>query len=148
MSSDGGDSSPVDDARAAAAGADWHLDVPRGEEGEAVKREHEDLLRRLAVNDDGLLESLLGTGLAEAEPSALDGKTLALVRLAGLIALDSAPASYQWGVTAALAAGASDSEVVGVLIALLPVVGTVRVNAAAPEVAAAMGCDIGPAVDG
>ena len=108
-----------------------------------MRREHEDLLRKLALNDDGLLEALFGTALADTEPSALDAKTLALVRLAGLVALDSAAASYQWGVTTALAAGATDGEVVGVLTALLPIVGTVRVNAAAPEVALALGCDLG-----
>ena len=110
-----------------------------------MRREHEALLRKLALNDDGLLEALFGTALADTEPSALDAKTLALVRLAGLVALDSAAASYQWGVTAALAAGATDDEVVGVLTALLPIVGTVRVNAAAPEVALALGCDLGRA---
>lgn len=108
-----------------------------------MKREHEDLLRRLALNDERVLESVLGTALPDHEPSGLDAKTLALVRLAGLVAVDSAPASYQWIVAAALAAGATDGEVVGVLMALVPIVGAVRVNAAAPEVALAIGCDLG-----
>jgi hypothetical protein len=50
--------------------------------------------------------------------------------------------SYQWSVTWALAAGASDAEVVAVLVALAPIVGRVRVMAAAPEVALAIGCDV------
>jgi 4-carboxymuconolactone decarboxylase len=114
----------------------------RPEPGEAVKAEHEDLLRKLALNEEGVLASLLGADLAAAEPPGLDGKTAALVRLAGVIALDSAPATYQWSVTSALAAGASDSEVVAVLEALAPIVGTVRVSSAAPEVALAIGCDL------
>ncbi len=106
-----------------------------------MKAEHEDLLRRLALNDEGVLASMLGTGFAYGEPAGLDAKTAALVRLAGLIALESAPATYQWGVTNALAAGASDGEVVAVLEALAPIVGAVRVSSAAPEVALAIGCD-------
>jgi 4-carboxymuconolactone decarboxylase len=105
-----------------------------------VKAEQEDLLRRLALNEEGVLASLLGSGLADDEPVLLDAKTTALVRLAGLVALESAPATYQWSVTRALAAGASDDEVVGVVVALAPIVGNVRVSSAAPEVALAIGC--------
>ena len=108
-----------------------------------MKPEHEDLLRRLALNDEGVLESLFGTGFADAQRSELDAKALALVRLAGLVALDSAPASYQWTVATALAAGATDAEIVAVLAALVPIAGAVRVGSAAPEVALAMGCDLG-----
>jgi 4-carboxymuconolactone decarboxylase len=112
-----------------------------------VKREDEDLLRRLALNDEGVLEALLGPAFADAEPEGLDAKAQALVRLAGLVALESAAASYQWGVTAALAAGATDGEIVGVLAALAPIVGTARVTSAAPEVAVAIGCDLGVSGD-
>jgi alkylhydroperoxidase/carboxymuconolactone decarboxylase family protein YurZ len=41
-----------------------------------------------------------------------------------------------------LAAGASDAEVVAVLAALAPIIGSARVNSAAPEVALAIGCDL------
>jgi 4-carboxymuconolactone decarboxylase len=112
-----------------------------------VNRDHEDLLRRLAVNDEGVLEGLLGAEFADAEPQGLDDKTVALVRLAGLIALESAPASYQWSVTIALAAGATDGEVVAVLVALAPIVGIARASSAAPELALAIGCDLGLAGD-
>jgi 4-carboxymuconolactone decarboxylase len=113
-----------------------------------VKAEHEDLLRKLALNEEGVLASLLGVDLIDADPPGLDVKTAALVRLAGVIALESAPATYQWSVTSALAAGASDGEVVAVLEALAPIVGSVRVSCAAPEVALAIGCDLDPAADG
>jgi alkylhydroperoxidase/carboxymuconolactone decarboxylase family protein YurZ len=101
----------------------------------------------LALNEEGVLESVLGTALAGAEPRGLDAKTVALVRLAGLVALESAPASYQWIVASALAAGAGDGEVVAVLLALAPIVGIVRVSSAAPEVALAIGCDLGLPAD-
>jgi 4-carboxymuconolactone decarboxylase len=108
-----------------------------------VDPEHEDLLRRLALNEEAALESLLGMRLDDAEQTGLDARTAALVRLAGLVALECSPASYQWGVAAALAVGATDGEVLGVLAALAPVVGIPRVNAAAPEVALAIGYDVG-----
>ncbi len=107
-----------------------------------MKAEHEDLLRKLALNEEGVLASLLGTELIDSEPARLDAKTAALVRLAGLVAVGSAPASYQWCVTNALAAGASDAEVVAVLEALAPIVGSARVSSAAPEVALAIGSDL------
>src|SRR5688500_17291853 len=99
--------------------------------------ETEDFLRRLAVNDEGVLEPLFGASLAGPDPDELDARTVALVRLAGLVAVDSSAASYQWCVAAALAAGATDEEVVGVLMAVSAVVGTARVASAAPEVALA-----------
>ena len=113
-----------------------------------MKAEHEDLLRKLALNDEGVLAPLVGGGVADAEPGGLDAKTAALVRLAGLVAIGSAPASYQWAVTRALAAGASDAEVTGVLVALAPIVGSVRVGSAAPEVALAIGSEFDLPVDG
>jgi hypothetical protein len=106
--------------------------------------EHEVLLRRLTVCDEAALEGMLGTTFAGDDPSGLDPRSLALVRLAGLIAVRSDPASYQWGVARALAAGASDRDVVGVLVALSPIVGRVRVRAAAPEVGLAIGFDLRP----
>jgi 4-carboxymuconolactone decarboxylase len=126
----------------------WLMVRPEPRARQAVKAEHEDLLRKLALNEEGVLASLLGVDLAAAEPPGLDDKTAALVRLAGLIALESAPATYQWGVTSALAAGASDGEVVAVLEALAPIVGSVRVSSAAPEVALAIGCDLDLPTDG
>jgi len=90
-----------------------------------------------------MLVPLFGADAAEVEGSGLDAKTLALVRLAGLVAVESAPASYQWIVASALAAGASEAEIVGVLAALVPIVGTVRTSWAAPEVGLAIGCDLG-----
>ena len=98
----------------------------------------EEFLRKLALNEEAVLESVLGKGLEDPSRS-LGDKTRALARLAALIALDSAPASYQWGVAAAHASGATDDEIVGVLAAVSPIVGAARTAAAAPELAAAIG---------
>jgi hypothetical protein len=107
-----------------------------------VTPDQEDLLRRLALNDEGALEAVLGRALDPGAVPGLDAERVALVRLAGLIALDGEPASYQWAVSAALAAGASDAAVVGVLVALAPIAGSVRVSTAAPEVALALGSTV------
>ena len=83
----------------------------------------EELLRRLALNDEPALESVLQMSLAHVTDRGLDAKSHALVRFAALVALRSSGASYEWSVAEAHAAGASDEEVVGVLVSLLPLVG-------------------------
>jgi alkylhydroperoxidase/carboxymuconolactone decarboxylase family protein YurZ len=99
------------------------------------------LLRRLAVNDETALQAVLCMPVADDGSTGLDARTHALVRLAGLVALHSAPQCYEWAVTAALTAGATEEEVVGVVAALAPVVGVARLDRAAVEVATALGQD-------
>ena len=48
----------------------------------------------------------------------------------------------EWGTTRALAAGATADEITGVLLAIAPVAGLGRVNAAVPHVTAALGPDV------
>jgi alkylhydroperoxidase/carboxymuconolactone decarboxylase family protein YurZ len=107
-----------------------------------VRREHEDLLRRLALSDPAALEALFSAGPAQAERVGLDDKTAALVRLAALVAQGASSPSYQAAVADALAAGVSDGEVVAALLALAPGVGTVRVGSAVPDVSLALGRDL------
>ncbi len=109
-----------------------------------MKRDHEDFLRRLALSDEAATSAALAPGAAA---EGLDPKTRALVRLAGLIAMSSPPASYQWCVAAALAAGADDDEVVAVLANVAPVVGTARVVAAAADLALSLGYDVDTAFE-
>jgi alkylhydroperoxidase/carboxymuconolactone decarboxylase family protein YurZ len=101
----------------------------------------EELLRRLALNEECVVSGVLGAPLNRRD-DGLDDKTRALVRLAALIALASGAASYQWSVSAAHAAGATDDEIRAVLDAIGPVVGSARIAAAAPEVAVAIGGQI------
>jgi len=74
--------------------------------------------------------------------SGLDAKTFALVKIAALVTLDAAPASYLWQVGAALDAGASPKEILGVLTAVAPQAGLPRVVAAAPEIMVALGLEL------
>jgi alkylhydroperoxidase/carboxymuconolactone decarboxylase family protein YurZ len=110
--------------------------------------DHEAALRRLSLNDQAFVESVISIEPDKVKVSNLDPKTHALVRLGALVALDAAPASYQWNVGMALAAGASVEEIVGVLIAVAPVVGLARTVSAAPELALAIGYDIDGALAG
>ncbi len=113
-----------------------------------MDHQHEELLRRLALNDEAAVESALQMYLADVGNSGLSPKTYALVRLAGLVALPASSASFQWSTSAAIAAGATDEELVGVLAALMPIVGVARANTAAVDIAAAIGCDLDLSRDG
>jgi 4-carboxymuconolactone decarboxylase len=74
--------------------------------------------------------------------SNLDPKTFALVKIAALVALDAAPASYLWQVRGAVLAGATAREILGVLTAVAPQTGMPRVVAAAPEIMVALGMEL------
>lgn len=108
---------------------------------------HEEALRDLAMNDERFVENVLAMQLTNIEASGLDPKTHALARLGALIALDAAPASYQWNVGMAFASGATVDEIVGVLIAVAPTVGLARAVSAAPELALAIGYDVDAALE-
>ena len=103
---------------------------------------HQELLRRLAVLDGVTIDAALRAHVADEAPSSLEPRIAALVRLTGLVALQSSPQSYEWGVAAALAAGSSEDEVVGVLAVLAPVIGAARISRAAAEIATALGFDV------
>jgi alkylhydroperoxidase/carboxymuconolactone decarboxylase family protein YurZ len=106
-----------------------------------VRPEHQELLRRLALNDEASAEATLGALLQDRSATRLDSRTFALVRVAALIAAESAQASHSWAVDAALAAGASDDDIVDVLAAVAPIVGLARLSIAVPQLALALDAD-------
>jgi alkylhydroperoxidase/carboxymuconolactone decarboxylase family protein YurZ len=111
--------------------------------------QHEEFLRRLAINDESTVRSLFGDSILDSNCVELDAKTTALVRLAAVVALDSRPTTVQWSVSAALAAGASEDAIVDVLVAVVPVLGSAQFGMAAPVLAAALGYPVerdGPAL--
>ena len=109
--------------------------------------EREQRLRRLALNDEATVTSLVGASLEPDELAALDAKTFALVRLAAVLVLGAPSVTYQWATQAALAAGASDDEIIGTLCAVIPVPGLTRAVSAAPELAIALGYDVDEAIE-
>jgi 4-carboxymuconolactone decarboxylase len=102
----------------------------------------ERLLRRLALNDEESVEMILS---AKPDPGAglsLGHKGDLLVRLGALLALGAATTSIRTTVRHAMEAGATESEIVGVLVAVAPAVGVARVVSSASRLALAIGYDL------
>jgi 4-carboxymuconolactone decarboxylase len=107
--------------------------------------DHAERLRRLVIND----ACFAGAGISgtEVESRDLDPKTLALVRLAALVAVGGAVPSYGAHTDAAVNAGATTAEIVDVLVGVIPVVGLPAVVATAPKLALALGYDAGEVLE-
>ena len=108
--------------------------------------EYKQHLRRLAVHDDALFELIAVEGSSFAT-SAIDERTAALVRVAATVAVDGALSTFQHAVALALAAGASNDEIVASLEAVTPVTGAARVVQCAPKLALALGYDVDAALE-
>jgi alkylhydroperoxidase/carboxymuconolactone decarboxylase family protein YurZ len=100
------------------------------------------MLMSLAMGESGVLSEAMGVREQLRADSTLDPKAFALVKIAALVALDAPPASYLFQVQAALDAGASAREILGVLTAIAPQTGMPRVVAAAPEIMIALGLEL------
>ena len=77
-----------------------------------------------------MLETLARMEVGALARSGLDEETYLLIRLAALVATDAAPVSYRAHLGAA---GLSTAEVLAVLVAIAPVVGSARVLSAASK---------------
>ena len=113
--------------------------------GQVVR--YQEILRRLAVIDDGFVDDRAGLGLSLAGARVLDPRTAALVQVGALAAIGSPAVCLEWSATRALAAGATEDEITDVLLAIAPVIGLSRIVSAAPDVADALGYDIEAALD-
>lgn len=103
----------------------------------------EELLRRLALND----EQVVRTAMTAVRPGsrssgALDDKTTALVRLAALLAVGAPTVACRATVEAARESGATPDDLVDVLLTVGPVVGAGSLVAAAPRLALAIDVEI------
>ena len=108
---------------------------------------YQETLRRLAMIDEGFVEDEAGLGLDLARTSVLEPKTAALLQLGILVASGSPAVCLEWSTARALAAGATEDEIADVLLAIAPVTGLGRVVCAAPDVATALGYDVGAALE-
>ncbi|WP_454728260.1 carboxymuconolactone decarboxylase family protein [Cellulosimicrobium protaetiae] len=97
--------------------------------------DHAEVLRRLTINDERVAD---GAGLGD---DALTGRDRALVRIAAAVAVGASVPTYGAEIDGAVEAGVDAAEVVGVLAAVVPVVGLPTVVAAAPRVALALGLE-------
>jgi len=98
-----------------------------------------DALAGLSAGDIDLLAEGLEYREQWRHTSGLDARSFSMVKIAALVALDAPPASYQWQVQNAVAAGVSPKDILGVLFAIAPQVGGPKVMAAAPEIMLALG---------
>jgi alkylhydroperoxidase/carboxymuconolactone decarboxylase family protein YurZ len=98
----------------------------------------ENTLRKIALRDERFIESLSRVSGGGVE---LDQRTCELVKLATLIGIDGSLPSYIATVQAAEAAGASETEIVDTLVAVLMSAGSVRTSSAATKIALALGVE-------
>ena len=109
---------------------------------------YQEILRRLAIVDEGFVGDQAGLVLGlPPGVRALDPKTAALVRVGVLAAIGAPEVCLEWSSSQALAAGATEDEITGVLLAIAPVIGLGRIVGAAPGVAGAFGYDIEAALE-
>ena len=102
----------------------------------------EERLRRLAINDERYLDTILGRGTATNPDDRLDPRAAAYVRIGAAIALGASATVFEWVTAGALNAGATPDDIVDVLDATAPLVGAALVVSAAPKLALALGFDI------
>jgi alkylhydroperoxidase/carboxymuconolactone decarboxylase family protein YurZ len=107
----------------------------------------QEILRRLAVVDEGFVGDQAGLVLGLPGVCGLDVRTAALVRVGVLAAIGAPEVCLEWSSSQALAAGATEDEITGVLLAIAPVIGLGRMVGAAPGVAGAFGYDIEAALE-
>jgi alkylhydroperoxidase/carboxymuconolactone decarboxylase family protein YurZ len=108
---------------------------------------YQEILRRLTIIDEGLVNDQAGLALGPLNERVLDPKVAALVRVGALVAIGAPEACLEWSTGRALAAGATEDEIAGVLLAVAPVIGLSRIVAAAPGVACGFGYDIDAALE-
>jgi alkylhydroperoxidase/carboxymuconolactone decarboxylase family protein YurZ len=113
--------------------------------GRAVR--YQEILRRLAVVDEGFVGDQAGLVLSPPGVQVLDPKTSALVRVGVLAAIGAPEVCLEWSSSQALVVGATENEITAVLLAIAPVIGLGRVVGAASGVAGAFGYDIDAALE-
>jgi alkylhydroperoxidase/carboxymuconolactone decarboxylase family protein YurZ len=108
---------------------------------------YQEILRRLAIVDEGFVGVQAGLVLSLPGVRVLDPKTAALVRVGVLAAIGAPEVCLEWSSSQALAAGATQDEITDVLLVIAPVIGLGRVVGAAPGVAGAFEYDIEAALN-
>lgn len=108
----------------------------------AVARDTHEALAGISVGKAEALERVLELHEPQGGATGLDPRSLALVKVAALIALDAPPAAYAWQVANAVDAGVTAEDLLGVLRAVAPQVGGPRTIAAAPEIMLALGLSL------
>jgi alkylhydroperoxidase/carboxymuconolactone decarboxylase family protein YurZ len=96
----------------------------------------------MAVGDAPVMEALIDINTVSLERTELDPRSLMLVRLAALAAVDAPVASYLLHVGPSADAGLTPADAEDVLVAVAPIVGTPRTASAAAKIVEALGLAI------
>jgi alkylhydroperoxidase/carboxymuconolactone decarboxylase family protein YurZ len=99
----------------------------------------EEQIGALAEGDAPVLETLAQMTVNTLERSGLDVETYMVARIAALIALDAAPASYLLNLGAASELGVPIETVRNTMVAIAPVVGSARIVSAASKLVRTLG---------
>ena len=91
-----------------------------------------------ASADTPVLDLLAGMTAQSVAVSSLDPQSLMVARIAALVATDAPAISYVLNLEAAVDAGIDVTQVRGVLTAIAPIVGTVRVASALGKIVDAL----------
>jgi alkylhydroperoxidase/carboxymuconolactone decarboxylase family protein YurZ len=92
----------------------------------------------LASSDTPVLDLLERMTVDSVATSSLDAQSIALVRLAALVASDAPAVSYALNLAVDAEVGLDADDVRGVLAAIAPIVGTSRVAAATSRIVMAL----------
>lgn len=94
------------------------------------------------ADETPVLDTLADMTAASLARNTLTPRELMLVRIAALIAVDAAPASYLMNAGAAQDMGVTADDIQGVMIGVAPVVGAPRVVSSAGKILRALGLAI------
>jgi len=95
------------------------------------------MLRRIAARDVSVVE-LVQAGV----PNELDYRACGIAQIAALIATGGSPAEYDRATAIARLGGATEDEIVAILVAVAPFSGIDRSVAEAPTLGSALGYDV------
>ena len=96
--------------------------------------EHRELLRKLTLNDEKTVRQVI-SGRKVGKQKLLDDRSRALVRLAGMVALNAEIASLQVARDEVWASGGGDEEILETVMTVAPIVGTTRLASTLPRLA-------------
>jgi 4-carboxymuconolactone decarboxylase len=108
---------------------------------ESRKTSSGERLQGLAAGDINVVDALMKMHEGSFEASKLSPATYELVRIAALTALDGSPISWLANLGIAGSMEVTEDEILGTLIAIAPMVGTVRIVSAAGNIARALEMD-------
>jgi alkylhydroperoxidase/carboxymuconolactone decarboxylase family protein YurZ len=100
----------------------------------SIDTELEELMRELAVDGHRIIAAVAEEHSDALRHAGIDAPTALLVRIAALVTLDAAPASYCIHLSLADAAGLSADAIEATLMELVPLIGTARVISAAGKI--------------